>query len=248
MMQTHMLIFSDHCAVLEAGEDLMFVAWFITRKDLRGKGIGGMVIRKCIDSFTPETKIALHAAWGVRDYYASLGFKNRGLVTFTCEGKFEKLIQGKRCDNIEIKELIECNFQDVVNFDHAIDKIDRRDYLQRHFDNCERVVVALRYGKVVGYAGLKLLSDSKLISPMYADLEEAARKMTESLARDISDDILKIIIPEDNKVAREMWADFGITKAIDDNHIKTQLMFKGCQFSFPIDKVYGIIGFDGSMV
>ena len=113
MMQTHMLIFSDHCAVLEAGEDLMFVAWFITRKDLRGKGIGGMVIRKCIDSFTPETKIALHAAWGVRDYYASLGFKNRGLVTFTCEGKFEKLIQGKRCDNIEIKELIECNFQDV---------------------------------------------------------------------------------------------------------------------------------------
>ena len=201
-----------HCCMLSLDDTNAFVTTFITKPELRGKGIGRKVWDACMDAVKGKNVI-VNAAPNREEMYNKLGFtvsKNRMEIQ-------DYAFPLKKVEPVEkVEEVAEVfnyqpsMFDKVYAYDQLIQPIERRDFVRNHIAQSDIVKVALNDGKVVGYVCVRKNYKGFMIMPLYADNIKIARQLVHSVANSIDDDTpIKIGIPSGNEGAEEIFTDFG---------------------------------------
>ncbi len=198
--------------MLSLDEHNAFVTVFITRPDLRGRGIGRRVWDAC-SATTRGKNLVINAAPNREAMYNRLGFvasKDRMLMV---DHVFAMKRAASRDEPRAAAPLVDYSpdlFDRVYAYDQSIQPLERRVFVRNHLDKSDVVKVAFRDDAVVGYACLRKNFKGFMIMPLYADSPDIARLLLHGVAENVEEnEQIKIGIPGGNPAAEEIFKAIG---------------------------------------
>lgn len=198
--------------MLSLDEKSAFVTSFITRSDLRGRGLGKKTWAACMDAVKGKNVI-LNAAENREGMYNKLGFK----VSKTRMRFIDYMFPFKKKPNTEgiisVASIVDYDssmFDQVYAYDETIQPIERRDFVKNHLAKSDKAKVALQGDEVVGYICLRKNYKGFVIMPLYANTFDIARQLLRSIADSVEDNTdVKVGIPCGNPKAQDIFKDIG---------------------------------------
>ena len=167
------------CGAVDIGDNRAIVVSFITKPELRGRGIGTRVIKKVLEQFQ-NYEIIVNSAVGREKMYERLGMKKFLYQTnqLICRPKMSKNNEKRKFSRTDL--LLEID--DVFEFDQKICKSERQNILKWFFKTSEKGYVAKNEkGEINGYA-LGLNCALFIIKPTFSE-KNTAWNLVESFLR-----------------------------------------------------------------
>ena len=150
------------CGAVDIGNSRAIVVSFITKPELRGRGIGTRVIKKVLEQFE-NYEMIVNSAVGREKMYERLGMKKVLYQTnqLICRPKIGRKDEKRDFPKIEVLSRIE----EVFEFDQKITKSERKNILKWFFETSEKGYVAKNeHGEIKGYS-LGLFSLKVIFNP-----------------------------------------------------------------------------------
>ena len=197
--------------MLSLDDKSAFVTTFITKPELRGKGIGKKVWAACEEAVKGKN-IIVNAAPDREQMYNKLGFtvsKNRmEIVDYVFPFKKN---EGEKLNEVStVVDYQGSMFEKVYVYDRQIQPIERRAFVKSHIEKSDAVKVALLKGEVVGYVCLRKNYKGYMVMPLYADADDVAKQLLHAVVKNVEVNTqMKLGIPSGNPGAKEVFKSIG---------------------------------------
>ena len=241
IVTTLMPSISAHCASLPLDDSTGFVAYYVTNKSWRGKGIGREVFDLSCKALG-KRQLTINADFNLQGMYAAGGFNLSTFCLVTYEGSIKDLKIGKdeyQKEEVRVSTVKDFGFQKIMDYDQKIHPMVRTKPL-KWFTDFSHVALVLTEGNVMkGWGSLYKADRGFRLMPLYADSPKFARILLHELLKSVTthtDAGIEVAFPEDNKKAQEMFEEVGMTK-----RIRIQRMFNERDVPLPYHLVYSVL-------
>jgi GNAT superfamily N-acetyltransferase len=217
-------------------DDYAFLGNVIVRKEMRGRGIGPMLMEHALaflDNKGVRT-VELDGVFAAVPVYRMLGFKDKYLsLRFLRKATAESAIATDR--RLEVARSV----REIMIFDHEKTSIERSAMLRELAKDYARTIYCLRKKKPYAYAVVKKRADgSSHIGPLVADDRSACEKMVKLIVAGHQKNTLSIGVPEINRAASRIMRDCGF-----EYRLPSLRMYRGLKKDYE-RYVYGIVSAD----
>jgi len=247
------------CGAHKSAEDTYTMVHYFVRPDMRERGIGKKLWKAVKDSIPKESNVFLWGYQAILGKYKNSGFKCEGISVQTLTGTPDrKTICKRRRHNsnpfdesfIDVVPYNEKMLDKVLAYDDTICPVSRHSYIERYLQMCSHIFVAKKEGKVVGYiATITLGFHFYEIAPLYADDQDTAARLMETLLSSIPDDarIYGCVVP-DSAEGMELWTKLGL-KGKDKPPLYTGGQLSTLRsYDMPKDKIYALCTAEFSII
>jgi len=194
------------CGAVDIGNSRAIVVSFITKPELRGRGIGTRVIKKVLEQFE-NYEMIVNSAVGREKMYERLGMKKVLYQTnqLICRPKIGRKDEKREFPKIEVLSRIE----EVFEFDQKITKSERKNILKWFFETSEKGYVAKNeHGEIKGYSLVRKTPLGISLSPFYAQTETTLSEILENVISDFPACDVQICLPIENSITLKILEEY----------------------------------------
>ena len=205
-----------------------FIGLYIVKPEFRGKGYGIQLWRTGMNRLGNRI-IGLDGVKDQQDNYRKSGFRP-AYRNIRYQGVGEGSIS--QC----IVDLKEIPFEDLLAYDSTVFSIPRPQFLKRWINQPEGDAFGfLKKGKLAGYGVIRACQAGFKIGPLFADEEQIAEDLFNSLAGKVIGEIVFLDTPEANSAAIALAKRHDMTKVFE-----TARMYNKKPYSLPTHRIFGI--------
>ena len=221
-----------------------FIAFYVTNKTWRGKGIGRKVFDLSCQALG-KRQLTLNGALDRQGMYVAGGFKVSTFTLVTYEGSIKELKldeeEFQKKETIEVSTIKDVGFQKILDYDQKIHPMPRRKALKWFTDFSHVALAVTKDGVVQGWGSLYKAHRGFRLMPLYADSPELARVLLHKLVKSVSNNMeagIEVAFPDDNKDAKAMFEELGMTRGQQNKRMFTE-------FDVPIQnqRVYSVLNY-----
>ncbi len=221
-------------SIVKYSSDYAFVGFIIVHPEFRRRGIGSMLQRFC-ETSCRNMNAGLDGVLQMQTSYERYGFK------FAHKNyRFTGKITGKKsnlCVPISQKD-----FEEVVAFDAKYFSTPRPEFLKCWLfqENAKSFIIRKKASrKICGYGLIRKCFNGHKIGPLFAETQEIAKTILDSLASSVPNEEIFLDVPEPNKTGVALAKSYGMKTVF-----ATARMYTNQQFELPINGIYGITTFE----
>lgn len=205
-----------------------FIGLYIVKPEFRGKGYGIALWNTGMNRLGNRI-IGLDGVISQQENYKKSGFR-LAYRNIRYEGIGEGHISP--C----IVDLTEIPFEDLVAYDSRLFSIPRPQFLKRWINQPEGAALGfLKKGKLSGYGVIRACKEGFKIGPLFADEEQIAEDLFNSLAGKVTGELIFLDTPEANSAA------LALAKRHDMKMVfETARMYSKKPYLFPLHQIFGV--------
>lgn len=211
-----------------------FLGFYITRPDLRGRGIGYALWNHALGACTATT-IGLDGVVDQQDNYRKSGFAlaHRNI-------RYGGVPTGVSSPDETLKPITSVQFDALATYDRAQFPAHRNGFLSAwtstpgHFG-----LVAQENRQIRGYGVIRPSKDGNKIGPLFAEDAETATRLFDALVAKSPGEAVYLDPPEPNEAALTLCRARGLTPVFE-----TARMYRGDIPQLPISNIFGITTFE----
>ncbi|CAB4364226.1 unannotated protein [freshwater metagenome] len=215
-----------------------FMGLFIVHTDFRGEGLGTQLWHRRRDLLLKRLQPG--ASIGMDGVFAMVPFYERGGFTLAYRDlRYEGVAHGVA--DPDVVPLSEVPFAQLDSFDRRHVAAPRSAFLQRWVEQQGVHTVALTGadGALVGYGVARPCVRGYKIGPLFADTEQVAERLLDSLCAKIAGEFVQIDVPEVNHAGVAMAQRRGFTESFG-----CARMYLGSDPGLPTDRIFGVTSFE----
>jgi ribosomal protein S18 acetylase RimI-like enzyme len=205
-----------------------FVGLYIVKPEFRGKGFGIQLWKTALEHLG-ERNIGLDSVIAQQENYTKSGF-HLAYRNIRYEGVGEGSISQS------IVDLAEVSFETIEAYDAALFSVPRPKFLKRWINQPEGAALGfLKSGKLAGYGVIRACQNGFKIGPLFADEEQIAEDLFNSLAGKVPGETIFLDAPEVNSAAIAL-AKRHYMKMV----FETARMYTKKPYSIPLYRIFGV--------
>jgi GNAT superfamily N-acetyltransferase len=221
-------------SVVRYGSDFGFLGLYIVRPDLRGRGYGYQLWQAGMARLEGRT-VGLDGVVAQQENYRRSGFS---LAQRNIRYGGQPGIEGPQ--DARIRSVEGELLGAVLAYDRAFFPAPRESFLRCWLKpNRHEARVFVEAGAVRGYGVLRRCRTGFKIGPLFAETEESAEALFQSLAAEAGSEPVFLDLPEPNPAARALAARHGLAPVFE-----TARMYRGPVPQLPLSRIYGITTFE----
>ncbi|XP_064638828.1 holothin acyltransferase-like [Lineus longissimus] len=227
------------------GGEQTFGGFALVDEALRGKGTG-LKLFKERSRRIGERNFGINAVAERVQPNIKMGYKHTTWKIKYYHGTFSFALKPNNPGIIQICGLSDKIFDQVLEYDKGVHVFPREKFLRAWLGRRNVTThVAFVDGKVVGYGLLSSATKGYRLAPLYADTQDAALILIESLVKLLpTGSDVALYVPEDNRDAMEIVQSENMVLALDP--IVRQ--YTKWDVELPLQKVYGVSNLDTTML
>lgn len=195
--------------------DLSFAGFLIVRPDLRGRGIGAMLIRHMLES-GKERNIGGDGVPAMLPTYLRKGFRFA-----YWNHRFQGLGGGEPED--DLLSLTDLPFEELARYDSSIFPAPRERFLRAFLtQEGTTVLISQQTGKINAYGAIRRCLEGHKIGPLFADNSVAAEKILRGLVSTVPGEKYFLDVPEPNAESMALTRDLGLNETFRAARIYTK--------------------------
>ncbi|OCP01392.1 MULTISPECIES: GNAT family N-acetyltransferase [unclassified Ensifer] len=216
-------------------ESYAFLGFYITRPDLRGKGIGTKLWQQVLPSAEGRI-VGLDGVVAQRENYRRSGF-----AYAHANIRYGGMIDVVEPPGTDLLEVAPVHMPLLLEYDRRFVPARRDAFLREWLkvSDGRRSVLLLRDGAVVAYGTIRACRSGFKIGPLFSDTETGADLVFRKLASAASGSEIYLDIPEPNASARALCDRYNLKPVFE-----TARMYRGPDPGLPLARVYGITTFE----
>ncbi|WP_235975121.1 GNAT family N-acetyltransferase [Stappia albiluteola] len=223
-------------SIVRYGESFAFLGLYITRKDLRGQGIGHGLWRHAIASLGDRT-IGLDGVVEQQPNYRKSGFEyaHRNV-------RMSGISTADMPVDQRIATIGRGLHRTVVSHDREHFPEERENFLKEWLapgSASRRGFAVVEDGDMKGYGTIRACRDGFKIGPLFAEGEEVADLLFRALAGSVRGQEVILDIPEPNAGAQALAERYELSPVFE-----TARMYKGKPPKLPLERIFGITTFE----
>jgi GNAT superfamily N-acetyltransferase len=217
-------------SVVKYSKDYAFAGFFIVRPDWRGKGVG-LAIQNYIDTQFAGYNVGIDGVLAMQEKYSRAGYKwiygNERYAGVAKAGELDS-----HCQKIAAGD-----FEGIVEFDTKCFPTERRNFLKLWLNQKDATALLAKdeNGKINGYGVVRKCFQGNRIGPLFAETQETARRLFDSLAASVAGQEIFIDVPTVNASAMQMVLSMGMKPVFT-----TARMYTKQAPNLPLNKIYGV--------
>jgi len=220
-------------AAVAYNDSFGFIGLYIVKPEFRGKGYGIQLWKSGMKHLGNRT-IGLD---GVIDQQGN--YKKSGFQLAYRNIRYKGIAEGSISPSIV--DLSEIPFEELVAYDSELFSIPRPQFLKRWINQPEGNALGFRKrGKLAGYGVIRACKEGFKIGPLFADEEQIAEDLFNSLAGKITGATIFLDTPETNPAAIALAKRHDLTKVFE-----TVRMYNKKPFPLlPLHRIFGVTTFE----
>lgn len=211
-----------------------FAGFYIVNPDLRGRGVGRRLVQHA-SAYVGTRTVGNDAVIAQQETYKSLGFhmvyrniRYRGIAS---SGAVQ--VPG-------VTDLAAVPFSDLTRYDRHMFPAERAPFLRCWITQPGATALGfLKERQLSGYGVIRKCRQGHKIGPLFADNEEIAHILLQSLAGTIPGEEFFLDIPEPNAGAAALASQYLMEKVFE-----TARMYMGAAPSLPLKRIFGVTSFE----
>lgn len=205
-----------------------FIGLYIVKPEFRGKGYGIALWNTGMNHLGNRI-IGLDGVIDQQENYRRSGFRLAYRnIRYECVGEGSR----SQC----IVELTEIPFEELVSYDSQLFSILRPQFLKRWVNQPEGAALGfLKKGKLAGYGVIRACQAGFKIGPLFADEEQIAEDLFNSLAGKVTGETVFLDTPEANSAAIALAKRHDMTKVFE-----TARMYNKTFYSLQSHRIFGV--------
>lgn len=223
-------------SVVRYGESFAFLGLYITRTDLRGRGIGYGLWQQAMAGLGGRT-VGLDGVVEQQPNYRKSGFEyaHRNV-------RMSGISMADMPADPRIATIGRGLHQTVVSHDREHFPEERENFLRVWLapgNASRRGLAVVEDGDMKGYGTIRACRDGFKIGPLFAGSEEVADLLFRALAGSVKGQEVILDIPEPNAGAQALAERYELSPVFE-----TARMYKGRPPQLPLERIYGITTFE----
>ncbi|BAU15930.1 hypothetical protein LEP3755_64960 (plasmid) [Leptolyngbya sp. NIES-3755] len=229
-------------SAVKYGSSFGFIGFYIVKPNYRNQGFGIQIWNEAIDQLQPRT-IGLDGVVAQQQNYQRSGFQlaHRNIRYGGTGG-------GTVPNDVNLVELSQVPFEQVVKYDRAFFPDDRSVFLHRWITQLGSTALGYWQGnELMGYGVIRACRSGYKIGPLFADQDEIAEvlflalkaKVANTMWSKACDESVYLDVPETNPAAVHLAEKFGMTPVFE-----TARMYRGEPPVFKSDRWFGVTTFE----
>ncbi len=205
-----------------------FIGLYIVKPEFRGKGYG-IQLWKTAMKHLDNCTIGLDGVIDQQENYKKSGFR----LAYR-HIRYEGI--GGGSESQRIVDLNEVSFEDLVTYDAILFSVPRPKFLKRWINQPEGAALGfLKNGKLAGYGVIRACQAGFKIGPLFADEEQIAEDLFNSLAGRVTGETVFLDTPEANSAA------IALAKRHDMKMVfETARMYTKMPYSLPLHRIFSV--------
>ena len=221
-------------SVVRYGSDLGFLGLYIVRPEMRGRGHGYRLWRAGMAQLEERT-VGLDGVVAQQENY-----RRFGLVLAHRNIRYGGQTRIDPPKDVRIRAVVGELLDAVLAFDRAFFPAPRESFLRCWFDpNRHQVRALVEDGTIRGYGVIRRCRTGFKVGPLFAETEEGADALFQSLAAEAGSEPVFLDTPEPNSPARALAARHGLSPVFE-----TARMYRGPDLDLPLSGIFGITTFE----
>jgi len=220
------------CFAVVYDDSFAFFGGYIVRPEFRGQGYGMQMTRARL-AYIGHRNAGLDGVLAMQEKYARLGFRiaHRNV-------RYEGTAAGEHVAGVA--PLRQIPFDELVAYDTVHFSAPRIGFLRRWIDQPDGAALgAVHKGRLAGYGVVRPCRSGYKIGPLFADSDELAEALLESLCARVAGSPVVLDVPQINPAAVAL-AERHTMKPV----FETARMYLKGRPDFPRQHVYGITSFE----
>lgn len=208
--------------------NLVFFGNYIVSPNYREKNIGGTLVRTVLATLEDKSVLGLNGVkqqvgnyqrkYDFTPYYNTIRFSGIIKTPQEFNNSFSKSQK-----NIKIIGREGLNINQLIDYDLSVFLYPREIFIREWIKMPEsHLGVAIKNGKICGYAVVSKCHNGYKIAPLFAEDEEIAKTLYKSIASKFDGKLMQVDISETNKSAIDLATQFNLDKKM----FETTIMFK----------------------
>jgi len=245
-------------ACCTAPDVYVMVHYFVSPAE-RGQGVGTSLWQKVREQIPRGSNVFLWGYDSVLDLYRSAGFRYEGPGGHVYTGVPNRDVistRSRRNSNpfdtafISVDPYTPDTREQLLAYDDVISPVPRHDFLERFLKMASHILVATKDERVVGYvAAIPLQYHYYEIAPLYAEDEEVASRLVETLLGSIPEDsMIYVSSLADSKEGASLWDKLGLSGAGKQPLFQGRQMSTSKTYDLPSQKIYALCTAEFSIV
>jgi ribosomal protein S18 acetylase RimI-like enzyme len=205
-----------------------FIGLYIVKPEFRGKGYGIQLWRTAMKHLG-NRNIGLDGVIDQQENYKKSGFR----LAYR-HIRYEGIGGGPQSQHVV--DLKEVSFEDLVAYDATLFSVPRPKFLKRWINQPEGAALGfLKNGKLAGYGVIRACQAGFKMGPLFADEEQIAEDLFNSLAGKVTGETVFLDTPEANSAA------IALAKRHDMKMVfETARMYTKKPCSLPLHRIFGV--------
>lgn len=236
------------------------VHYFILQEE-RNKGIGKKLWKEVIDAIPEGSNIYLWGYDAILDDYRQNGFQVDGLEGMVYMGvpEIKALSNRRRRDSNPFDDQLFISIEpyspelklELQQYDETISPVPRQEYIERFFASLpEHVFVAKHNDRLVGWiSAIPLGVKCYQIAPLYADSEEIASRLMDTLLGILPEGSnILVITTADTTIVLPFWTKLGLAGTDKPPLFKGRQLCTLKSYDVPVERVFSLLTGEFSVI
>ena len=192
-----------------------------------------------MDCVAKDCNLSLWATLDKIAMYKNMGFTVEGPEVQAYEGFLNKIKCAHLSDGgLMLTEISGDNIGELIEYDAYINGDNRQEFITRQLNLCEKIIVATKGNRMVGYGALENFDGVFSVTPLYANSNDVAWELWHELLKYVPmGSPFTVSVLTSNTAAVNMCNTSGLKE-----QIKTVAMFSRYSYPFKPDSVYCTYG------
>lgn len=220
------------CITAVAYNDFLgFIGLYIVKPEFRGKGYGIQLWKTAMKHLNNRT-IGLDGVIDQQENYKKSGFR----LAYR-HIRYEGIGGGSKSQHvIDLKEV---SFEDLVAYDATLFSVPRPKFLKCWINQPEGAALGfLKNGKLAGYGVIRACQTGFKIGPLFANKEQIAEDLFNSLAGKVTGETVFLDTPEANSAAIALMKRHGMKMVFET--ARMYRMYTKKSYSLSLHKIFGV--------
>ena len=211
-----------------------FAGFYIVKPERRFQGIGHELIRRA-SAYMGNRTVGNDAVIAQQETYRKYGF-NLAYRNIRYRG----IASPGATTVTEIIDLNKIPFDQLIVYDRRMFPSDRSAFLNNWIKQADGTALGyLKNGQLSGYGVMRRCRQGYKIGPLFADREDIAEKIFQSLTRGVPGEEFFLDIPEPNHGAQALVHRHNMQMVFE-----TARMYSGKAPSLPLGNIFGVTSFE----
>ncbi len=212
-----------------------FIGSLFVKPEFRRKGFGTQLWKKAL-MHLGERNIGLDSVITQQETYKKYGFQSAYRnVWYKGVGGYKT---PKNISSKSIVDLTEIPFADIIAYDTILFSVPRPRFLERWIHQPEGSALGyLSKGKLVGYGVIRACQKGFKIGPLFADEEQIAEELFNSLMEKVDGETIFLYVPEVNSAACAIAERHNLRRVSESFRMYTK---KEQPYCLQLHRVFGV--------
>jgi predicted acetyltransferase len=217
-------------SVVKYSKDYAFAGFFIVRPDHRGTGVG-LAIQHYIDTHFKNFNVGIDGVLAMQEKYAHAGYK-----WIYGNERYAGIAKAGASDS-HCRKISTVDFEGIVEFDSKYFPTERRRFLKQWLNQKDATALLSEddNGKLSGYGVVRKCFQGNRVGPIFAEAQETAKQLFNSLAASVAGQEIFIDVPTVNASAMQLVLAMGMKPVFT-----TARMYTKQAPNLPLNKIYGV--------